>query len=245
MKEHAMAKKTPGRSILFAIFAIANLVAFSPAQEAGSAGQTSPSATEAVRPGSDQNRWPEAEVVWSPSFRSGSLVQPIWSDVSFEGHYFGGDENNVGFIGGSWTFHEDWKLAPGFGVLFGDDGFRTMPALSLRWGYEQGWFVTEGLLVHGLLHTELFPEGTEPEPGQSSSKSVVPFIADGDHVSARWKRMTVGGTWERMQFREGREWKGGLRVAYRVLPALSVTFFAMGPGSEIRGGILFQPEEKK
>ena len=61
----------------------------------------------------------------------------------------------------------------------------------------------------------------------------------------RWKRLTVGGTCEHMQFREGREWKGGVRVAYRVLTPLSLTFFALGPGSEIRGGILFQAPEKK
>jgi hypothetical protein len=48
-----------------------------------------------------------------------------------------------------------------------------------------------------------------------------------------------------MQFREGREWKGGVRIAYKILPSFSFTFFAMGPGSEIRGGVLFQPEEKK
>jgi hypothetical protein len=35
-----------------------------------------------------------------------------------------------------------------------------------------------------------------------------------------------------------------VRVAYQVLPHLSFTFFAMGPGSEIRGGILFQPKEE-
>ena len=74
---------------------------------------------------------------------------------------------------------------------------------------------------------------------------MVPSIADGNHISARWKRLTVGGTWELMQFREGNEWKGGARVAFRVLGPLSITFFAMGPGTEIRGGILFQPEEKK
>jgi len=229
-----------------AMFAITTLVAVSSAQEAGGTGQTSHSAAEAVQLRSEPDKLPEAEFVGSPSFRSGALVQPIWRDISFDGHYFGGDENNVGFTGGSWTFHgASWKLAPGFGVSFGDNGFRTMPALSLRWGYERGWFVSEGLFVQGLLHTDLFPEGTEPEPGRSASESVVPFIADGDHVSARWKRFTVGGTWEHRQFREGREWKGGLRIAYKVLPRLSFTFFAMGPGSEIRGGILFQPEEKR
>jgi hypothetical protein len=124
-------------------------------------------------------------------------------------------------------------------------GFHTMPALALRWAYERSWFVTEGLLVQGLLHTSFFPEGTEPEEGHPANESVVPSIADGNHVSARWKRLTAGGTWEHMEFREGREWKGGVRIAYKVLPPLSFTFFAMGPGSEIRGGILFQPEEKK
>ena len=91
-----------------------------------------------------------------------------------------------------------------------------------------------------------FPsEENEAEEGQSSGKPVVPSIADGNHASVRWKRLTAGGTWEHMQFREGREWKGGLRVAYKVFSSLSFTFFAMGPGSEIRGGVLFQPEEKK
>ena len=191
-------------------------------------------------------RLPEAEFAASPSFRAGSLIQPLWKELGFEGHYFGGNENNVGYAGGSWTFRgEHWKIAPGFGVNFGDNGFRRMPALAVRWGYEQGWFVTEGLLVQGLLHTRFFPEGTEPEPGRPPTEEVVPSIADGNHMSGRWKRFTVGGTWEHMQFREGKEWKGGLRAAYKVIPSLSFTFFAMGPGAEVRGGILFQPKEQK
>jgi hypothetical protein len=195
---------------------------------------------------SEETKLPEAEFVGSTSFRSASLIQPVWSDLNIETHYFGGNENNVGIVGGSWTFHgEGWKIAPGFGLNFGDNGFRTMPALTIRWGYEHTWFVSEGLLDQGLLHTNYFPEGTEPETGHSDSQSVVPFIADGNHVSARWKRLTAGGTWEHMQFREGKEWKGGARVAYRVVSGLSFTFFAMGPGSEIRGGILFQPEKAK
>jgi hypothetical protein len=120
-----------------------------------------------------------------------------------------------------------------------------MPALSFRWGYEHKWLVSEGLFVQGLLDTNLFPEGTEPEPGHPANEAVVPSIADGNHISARWKRLTAGGTWEHMQFREGKEWKGGVRIAYRILPSLSFTFFAMGPGAEVRGGILFQPKEKK
>jgi hypothetical protein len=231
--------------MLIAILATGALASSASAQEArDGAATTSPAATE--ESASKEYKLPEAEFVGSPSFRSASLVQGLWSDSNFEGHYFGGDENNVGYTAGSWTFHgEGWKIAPGFGVVFGDNGFRTMPGVSVRWGYERGWFITEGLLVQGLLHTTLVPEEEETEDGEPATKSVVPFIADGNHISARWKRLTEGGTWEHMQFREGREWKGGVRVAYRVLPSLSFTFFAMGPGSEIRGGILFQPEKKK
>jgi len=215
------------------------------AQETGT-GQVSNSPADAEEGESQRYKLPEAEFVGSTSFRSGSIVQSLWSGLNLEAHYFGGDENNVGYTGGSWTFHgEHWKIAPGFGVAFGDNGFHTMPALSVRWSYAQSWFIAEGLLVQGLQHTRFFPEGTESEPEQPAFKSVVPSIADGNHISARWKRLTVGGTWEHEQFREGKEWKGGVRMAFRVLPPLSFTFFAMGPGNEIRGGVLFQPEEKK
>ena len=224
---------------------VATCVPFLMGQETGT-GQVSNRPTEAEEHRSEGYKLPEAEFVGSTSFRSASLIQSLWSGLNFEQHYFGGNENNVGYTAGSWTFHgEHWKIAPGFGVLFGDNKFQTMPALSIRWGYERNWFITEGLLVQGLEHTRFLPEGTEPEPGQPAVKSVVPSIADGNHISARWKRLTVGGTWEHEQFREGEEWKGGVRVAFRVLPPLSFTFFAMGPGSEIRGGVLFQPEEKK
>ena len=241
-----MTKNTPNRVMLTLILATVTCVASAVAQEAQGTVQPKRSSTETDPAGNEGFKLPEAEFVGSPSFRSASLVQNLWSHINFEGHYFGGNENNVGYTAGSWTFQgAHWKLAPGFGVAFGDNGFRTMPAASIRWDYERGWFITEGLLVQGLLHTKFFPEGTETEEGSPANESVVPSIADGNHVSARWKRLTVGGTWEHMEFREGREWKGGVRVAFRVLPPLSFTFFAMGPGSEIRGGILFQPEEKK
>jgi hypothetical protein len=188
----------------------------------------------------EESKLPEIEFVASPSFRAGSVIQNLWGHVSFEGHYFGGNENNVGYTAGSWSFSgEHWKLAPGLGVNFGDNGFRTMPALSLRWEYEHKWLVTEGLFVQGLLRTKFRPEESE------DSQQVAPSIADGNHISARWQRFTAGGTWEHIHFREGREWKGGLRVAYRLLPSLSFTIFVMGPGAEVRGGILFRPEEKK
>ena len=235
------------RSFLIAVLAIAMYAPLAFPQEAKDEAEPVDSPqVEAIKSNQEESKLPEAEYIGSPSFRSASLVQPIWKRIGFEGDYFGGDENNVGYTGASWTFRgRYWKIAPGLGVAFGDNGFQTMPAISIRWGYERAWFVTEGLFVQGLMHTRLYPEGTEPGSGESASATVVPSIADGNHVSVRRKRLTVGGTWEHMQFREGREWKGGVRVAYRVLPPLSLTFFALGPGGEIRGGILFQPPEKK
>jgi hypothetical protein len=56
---------------------------------------------------------------------------------------------------------------------------------------------------------------------------VVPSIADGDHVIARWKRPAAGATWEHMLFREEREWNLGIRVAFRVVPYLSFALFAV------------------
>jgi hypothetical protein len=241
-----MAKTNSVRATLIIVFAATTFVASASPQEAAKAAGETHSSAETESTSGERSKLPEAEFVGSPSFRSASLVQPLWRDLNAEGHYFGGNGNNIGFGGGSWTFHgESWKLAPGIGVLFGNDTFRTMPGLTLRWEYEHKWFITEGLLVQGLLHTTFASEETELEEGNSADKSVVPFIGDGNHVSARWKGLTAGGVWEHMQFREGNEWKGGVRVAYKVFPALSFTFFAMGPGGEIRGGVLFQPEEKK
>jgi hypothetical protein len=191
---------------------------------------------------------PEVEFVASSLFRSGSLIQPLTKHLNLEGHYFGGGVSNVGIVGGSYKFHgKHWHIEPGIGVAFADNNFRTMPALTVRWAYERGWFVTEGLAVQGLLHTTFPSEGEEGEvPDEPAPiKSVTPFIADGNHISARWRRLTAGGTWEHVQFREGVEWKGGVRIAYKMLPHTSLTMFIMGPNTEVRGGILFLPEKEQ
>jgi len=188
------------------------------------------------------SRFPEAEFVASSSFRSASYVQPLWRSLRFEGDYFGGDENDVGYTGVSWELR--WKklrLAPGFGLSFGGNGFNTMPGISLRWAYEKSWFISEGLIVQGLLDTQRIPEST---PDARAEATVRPTITDGDHVSAHWRRLTIGGTWERIQFREI-EWKGGGRVAIRIVPHLSAVVYILGPGAEVRAGFMFHPDEEK
>ena len=75
---------------------------------------------------------------------------------------------------------------------------------------------------------------------------VRPTISDGNHVSARWKRMTLGGTWEHIAFREGDEWKWGGRLAIRILPRVSGILYVLAPGrAEWRGGILIHPPESE
>jgi hypothetical protein len=190
----------------------------------------------------------EAEFVASNVFRSGSYVQPIWRGLGFEGHYFGGEAADVGFTGGSYTLGiGGLKLAFGAGVAFGSNQFTTMPAFSFRWDYEKGWFVTQGLAVQGVRQTQKF-ESEESEHSSSTSEAVSyvrPTISDGSHLSGRWKRLTVGGTWEHIHFREGDEWKGGGRLAVRLLPRLSAILYVLGPGrAEWRGGVVIHPREQ-
>lgn len=191
---------------------------------------------------SKTTRFPEVEVVASSSFRSASYVQPLWRGFHFEGDYFGSDENDVGFTGGSWQFRlKKLRLSPGFGVMFGGNGFRTMPGVSFRWTYEKDWFVTEGLIVQGLLDT---PRSPEDSPEARAEGTVRPTITDGDHVSLRWHRLTFGGAWEHIHFREI-EWKGGGRAAFCIRPHLSTVIFVLGPGTEYRVGLILHPVEEK
>jgi hypothetical protein len=142
-----------------------------------------------------------------------------------------------------------WKglgLAPGFGVLFGSNQFATAPSFVFRWDYQKGWFVTQGLVIQGFRNTPIFGEEQAEEPGHREPiGSVRPVISDGDHVSGRWKRLTIGGTWEHIQFREGNEWKGGGRAAFRFAKRFSAVLYVLGPGkAEWRAGLLFHgPQE--
>lgn len=188
----------------------------------------------------------EAEFVASDIFRSGSLVLPVARQFAFEGHYFGGTQADTGFTGVSWTWaKKSLKLTPGFGAVFGSDEFTASPAVSFRWEYEKKWFITQGLVVQSFRDTPIFAD----EGGELASHIVVdvvrPTISDGNHLSARWRRLTVGGTWEHIAFREGSEWKGGGRLAIRILPRVSGIVYAFAPGrTEWRFGVLIHPRSE-
>lgn len=192
----------------------------------------------------------EAEFVASDIFRSGSVVVPFARRLSFEGHYFGGKETDVGYTGISWVWEsKGLKLAPGLGASFGTNRFTASPAVSFRWEYEKGWFIAQGLSVQSFRETPIFAEEGESEEGHAKPEPVGyvrPYISDGNHVSARWRRITVGGTWEHIAFREGTEWKGGGRLAVRILPRVSAILYVLAPGrTEWRGGILIHASKEK
>lgn len=188
----------------------------------------------AQEPGEDRQSF-EAEFVASDIFRSGSLILPVAKRFAFEGHYFGGTETDIGYTGVSWAWTgKSLKLIPGFGAVFGSNEFTASPAFSFRWEYEKKWFITQGLVVQSFRDTPIFTEEHHIRVG-----SVRPTISDGNHLSARWNRITVGGTWEHIAFREGSEWKGGGRLAVRILPRVSAILYVLTPGrTEWRGGIL-------
>ena len=188
----------------------------------------------------------EAEFVASDIFRSGAYLQPLWRGLGFEGHYFGGTATDVGFTGASWTFRVgELKLAPGFGAMFGSNEFATTPTIGFRWDYEKAWFVTQGMALRGFRKTPVFEEEGH-ERAHEPVSFVRPTISDGSHVSGRWKRVTIGGTWEHIHFREGNEWKGGGRLAVRLFPRLSAIVNVLGPGrAEWRGGVLVHPPQEE
>jgi len=188
---------------------------------------------------SENRNFPEAEFVASGKFRSFSYVQPLVRGLNLEGHYFGVEDVDVGIVNGSWTFRlgKSIKLSPGLGVYFGEHQ-RTGPAFTFRWEVEKGPVVSQGLFIEGFRKVEVGEEEEE-------QKSVYPNIWDGNHVSLRYKRFEVGPSWERIHSREGNEWKGGGRVAVRILPHMSAVMFVMAPEVEVRGGIIIHPSRNE
>jgi len=218
------------------MIAIALLPAFAGAQETSAKGKP-------IDEAAGKGQFLEAEFVASDVFRSGSLIVPFARKFAFEGHYFGGTptETETGFTGVSWVFSlKEFKLIPGFGAIFGNNQFTASRAVSFRWEYEKKWFITQGLVIQGFRDTPIF---AEKATGQVQVSTVRPTISDGSHISARWNRVTVGGTWERIAFREGIEWKGGGRIAIRLLPRISGVLYVLTPGrTEWRAGILIHPK---
>jgi hypothetical protein len=173
-------------------------------------------------------------------------VAPLFRRLNIEGYYFGvrtepGLEEHLehiaerrsgfldaGVITGSYSFRlgQYVTLSPGSGVLFGESQ-KTSPAFTFRWEIKKGRLFSQGLFIQSLQESEEFGRVT---------------IWDGNHVSVRLSRFEFGPSWERIHIRAENEWKGAGRVAFRILPHLSVVFLMLAPKREYRAGILIHPK---
>jgi len=186
------------------------------------------------------SHFPEIEFVASNKFRSLGYIQPVLKQgANFEVHYFGIDGADVAVVNGSWTFRagKHLKLTPGLGVYFGEHQ-KTSPAIAFRWEIETRRVFSQGLFLQSLGKNENFEEE------EQSFSGVRPSIWDGNHVSLRYKRWEIGPLWERIHGREGNEWKGGMRTAFRFWRYVSGLLVIVGPDAEVRGGfIVSRPPE--
>ena len=201
------------------------------AQEKAAATAASATATRSPsQPAEAEGKFPEIEAVASDVFQSVSYIQPLFSHLHFEGHYFG-VEQHVGTVGASWAFRlgKHVKLVPGLGVYFGEQQ-TTAPALTFRWEIENKGFISQGLFIQALRKSEEFG---------------YPSIWDSNHLSARWLRLEIGPSWERIHSREGNEWKGGGRFAFRIFKHASAVLFVLAPETEVRGGIIIHPTRRE
>jgi hypothetical protein len=123
------------------------------------------------------------------------------------------------------------KLTPGFGIFFGEHQ-TTSPAVAFRWEIEKGHLFSQGLFLQALR------KNPRTEGEEETFNGVRPSIWDGNHVSYRYKRLDVGPLWERIHGREGNEWKGGVRTAFRFWKYVSGLLVIVGPDTEVRGGFI-------
>jgi hypothetical protein len=132
---------------------------------------------------------------------------PVWRKLNFEGLYFGDDHHDIGFVGGNWTFEflKKITIAPGFSATFGSE-VGTAPAATVRWSAEHGWFHVQGFSSLSLTAST----DPEEEAGKTKYKTRA-YISDGNHLSARWKRVEGGFSWEHIATLEENEWKAGGR----------------------------------
>jgi len=98
--------------------------------------------------------------------------------------------------------------------------------------------MTQGLWVQSL-RAHLPEESADSE--QEETEVRYGSILDGVHVSAVFGRAEIGPIVEHIQYREEKEWKGGVRAAWRVGRGFKVVGQVVGPETEVRGGLTWEP----
>lgn len=184
----------------------------------------------------------EAEFAGSTVFQSGTVAAKLWSPIRVEIHYFGMEDNDIATVGLAWEF--EWRglrVLPGVGWSFGHRS-RPAPVLSARWVFESEDWTSQGLWVQALGDYQPPHAGHEPQAAQEDAEAIVryPSALDGIHVSRRIGRVEIGPLVEHIRYREEDAWKGGGRVAVRVHPTLRLVAQVVGPGTEVRGGFVWE-----
>jgi hypothetical protein len=182
----------------------------------------------------------EAELIASTLFQGGTVAARLRSPLTFESHFFGVEDNEIGMVGLAWTFSRGGlRVIPGVGWSFGSEN-RPAPVITARWSYEHRRWLTQGLWVQSLK-AYVPPEvghGEEPAAHEESARRA--STLDGVHLSARIGRAEVGGLVEHIVYREAEEWKGGARVAWRFDSGFKVVSQVVGPGVEARAGFVWE-----
>lgn len=181
----------------------------------------------------------ESEYVSSGIFRSGTAIVKVWRGLHAEGEYFGGAKYDVGVVGAAWKWR--WKalsVSPGFAVGFGSPA-QVAPVLTFRWTIDSRRVFSQGFFAQSLRPNAFVEESEDgEEPGEQRFSYT--SILDNNHVSLRLGPVEVGPMWERIQYRNEQEWKGGARLGLRLPKGFKLIFQTVGPEVEYRGGIAFE-----
>jgi hypothetical protein len=183
----------------------------------------------------------EAEFVASAIFQGGTVAGRLRSPLTLEGHYFGVEDNEIGIVGLAWTFSKGaLRVVPGIGWSFASAS-RPAAVITARWSYEHPRWITQGLWVQSLRAHVPAHEDEEHHAGEGEADDVrYASILDGVHASAVVGHLEVGPLAEHIQYREEREWKGGARVAWRIGRGVKIVGQVLGPGAEVRGGLVWE-----
>jgi hypothetical protein len=108
----------------------------------------------------------------------------------------------------------------------------------VRWTCEGRRWLTQGLWVQSLrAHVPPHEEEHEGDVEEVRHASIL----DGIHVSAVLGHLELGPVVEHIRYREENAWKGGVRAAWRLPRGFKIVTQVVGPDSEIRGGITWEP----
>lgn len=201
---------------------------------------TSAQPAEAEAPEEQEEGAPrfEAEFVGSTIFQGATLAVGLSSPLTFESHFFGVEDNEIGMVGLAWTLSRgSFRVAPGFGWSFGSEN-RPAPVITVRWTYEHARWLTQGLWVQSLRAN--LPPAVEEEGSEGDEDVRHASILDGIHASAIVGRWEIGPLVENVRYREEREWKAGARVAWRAGEEWKLVGQVVGPGAEVRGGLTWE-----